>query len=334
MDDKQKNILLLALAPIFIGVIFLWSEVYFSLVLDSNKIVDFTVQNGEGAKQISIALKEQGLIRRSSIFRTYTLFRGISKKLQAGQYELSPSMSIAVIANKISKGDVIREKIVIIEGWDLKDIGQYFEDNGISTQEEFSELIKKDFSQGISSLEDKPKGLSFEGYLFPDTYEVIPGTSAENIIRKILSNFDQKLTPGLREEISRQKKSIFEIITMASLIEKEVKTLEDKKDVSGVLWKRIKIGMPLQVDATVVYITGRKSVGVSAEEKLTDSPYNTYMHYGLPIAPISNPGLDSIIAAIYPNENDFLYYLSTPTGETIFSKTFEEHNNNIDKYLR
>lgn len=300
----------------------------------SNKIVNFVVEKGEGAKEISIKLKSEGLIKHSSIFRTYVLFKGLSKKLQAGQYELSPSMNLPSIVKKLSRGEIIKEKITIIEGWNLKNITQYFQDNEISTQEEFLELTKKDFSQGLSFLLDKPKDLSLEGYLFPDTYEVIPGASAENIIRKILNNLDQKITPDLREEINQQGKSIFEIITMASLLEKEVRTLEDKKIVSGILWKRLEIGMPLQVDATINYITGKNDDGASFIDLEIDSPYNTYKYYGLPLGPIANPGLDSILAAIYPQDSDYLYYLSDHDGRTIFSETYKEHNAAKAKYRK
>ena len=121
---------------------------------------------------------------------------------------------------------------------------------------------------------------------------------------------------------------------MASLIEKEVKTPEDKKIVSGILWKRLENSIPLQVDATISYITGKKGDSVSIEETKIDSPYNTYKYKGLPLGPISNPGLESIIASIYPENSDYWYYLSTPEGKTIFSKTLEEHNIAKAKYLK
>jgi len=330
----QKDILLLTLLLSFIGSVFLWSDIYLSLNPNSNKVINFVIQKGEGAKEVSIKLKKEGLIRHSSIFRVYVLFSGVSKKLQAGQYGLSSSMSISKIAKKIANGEIKKEKLTILEGWDLKDIGQYFESQGVCSQKEFIDLTKKDLSEGLDFLKDKPKDLNLEGYFFPDTYEIIPGTAPENIIKRILSNFDEKLTLELREEITRQKKTIFEIIIMASMIEKEVKTLADKKIVSGILWKRLEIGMPLQVDATVNYITGKNDPSVSLSDIVIDSPYNTYKYYGLPLGPISNPGLDSIIAAIYPKKTDYLYYLSTPLGKTIFSKTFKEHNAAKSKYLQ
>ncbi len=330
----KKQVTLLIVLIFLINSIILWQDIYLPLNPNSNKVVSFVAEKGWGAKEISVVLKKQGLIRHSSIFRTYVLFHGLSKKLQAGQYELSSSMSISKIAKKISDGEIIKEKLTILEGWDLKDIGQYFENQGVCSQKEFIDLTKKDFSDGLDFLKDKPKDLNLEGYFFPDTYEVIPGTAPEDIIKKILSNFNEKLTLELREEITRQKKTIFEIITMASMIEKEVKTLADKKIVSGILWKRLEIGMSLQVDSTINYITGKNDPGASLSDIVIDSPYNTYKYYGLPLGPISNPGLDSILAAIYPQKTDYLYYLSGRDGKTIFNKTYKKHNAAKAEYLK
>jgi UPF0755 protein len=331
MDSNRKNIFFVILLLILIGSIFLWSAIYLPVNPNSNETINFSIERGEGAKEISKALSSQKIIKYSPIFRFYALVTGQAKKLQAGNYEVSPSMNVAKIVSKFSKGDVIKEKIVVLEGWNMRDIAKYFQDQKICTEEEFIDLTRSYSNNDISSLKDKPKGLDIEGYLFPDTYEVAPDTSVQDIIKKILLNFDSKLSSDLRGEIVHQKKSIFDIVTMASLIEREVKTSEEKKIVSGILWKRINIGMPLQVDATVVYITDRQP---TLDDLQIDSPYNTYKYYGLPKGPISNPGLDSIIAAIYPTKTDYLYYLSTPEGKTIFSKTFAEHAVAIKKYLK
>jgi len=239
-------------------------------------------------------------------------------------------MSVYQIANAMAQGDVIKNNAVILEGWDTKDIAKYLESKGICNQDYFISLTKKDYSEEFSFLGDKPKNASLEGYLFPDTYEVAKNETCENILNSMLENFDQKLTPGLRAEIKNQKKSIFDIVTMASLLEKEVRTSADKKIVSGILWKRISIGMPLQLDSTIIYITGNPDI--SAKDKKTNSPYNTYKYYGLPKGPISDPGIDSITAAIYPTKTNYLYYLTD--GKTIFSETLEQHNAAKAKYLQ
>ena len=275
----------------------------------------FSVERGEGIFQISDNLKAKGLIKNKYVFVLYVFLTGQRDKLQAGEYSLSSSMKISEIVFKIASGDVVKEKITIIEGWNLRDIGWYFENKGMFQAEELYERTK------------------LEGYLFPDTYEIRRGISLDEIVQKMIDNFNVKLTADLRTEIKEQGRTAPEIITMASLLEKEVKTREDKKTVAGILWKRMEIGMPLQVDATVTYITQKQSIRVSKEDTKVDSPYNTYKYQGLPAGPICNPGLDSIEAAIYPEETLYWYYLSASDGETIFSKTLEEHNIAKAKYL-
>ncbi len=316
--------------------VFVWEGIYVPKTPGFKETKIFSAKKGEGTKQISINLEKQGFIKYGFLFRFYVLTRGVADKLQAGDYLLSPSMAMPEITKKLVSGDIVREKITIIEGWNIRDISFYLEEKGIVKAADFSTLVNsaRDFSGDFDFLSSKPEMLSLEGYLFPDTYEIQKGESTEELARKILKNFGEKLTPELREEIKKQDKTIFEIITMASLIEKEVKTMPDKKLVSGVLWKRLENGMPLQVDATISYITGKKNAKVLIVDTQIDSRYNTYKYRGLPRGPISNPGLESIVSALSPENSQYWYYLSTPEGETIFSKTLEEHNVARQKYLK
>ncbi len=342
-------VLLVLIIIVFCFLFFVYQGIYLPKEPGSAETVSFLVRQGEGAKEISINLEEQGIIKYSSLFRIYALFQEKAEKLQAGEYELSSGMNIPEIVDKLASGEAIKKTITIIEGWNLRNIGWYLENKEMFMAEELFELVgfplidyskatdllkPKDFSEEFDFLEDKPKNLGLEGYLFPDTYEIFFEEGIEDIVRRMLDNFDRKLTLELKEEIASQKKSIFEIVTMASLIEKEVRTIEDKKIVSGILWKRLKSRMPLQVDATISYITGRKTTEITKEELKINSPYNTYKYKGLPLGPICNPGLESIKAAIYPKQSEYWFYLSTPEGETIFSKTLREHNEAITKYLR
>ena len=309
----------------------------------------FLIERGQNLFEIASNLEKEKIIKSKFFFNFYVFLRMSQNKLQAGEYFLNSSMSIRSIVDKIISGDTAKTIITIPEGWNLRDIGWYFENKGMFQAEELFELVgfplinysinidlpkPKDFSSDHDFLKDKPRNISLEGYLFPDTYEIVLGAELEEIVRKMLANFNKKLTEELKKEIQKQGKSIFEIITMASLIEKEVKTLEDKKIVSGVLWKRLSAGIGLQVDATITYITGKKSVRISKQETEIDSLYNTYKYRGLPLGPISNPGLESIEAAIYPENSDYWYYLSTLEGETIFSETLEKHNIAKAKYLK
>ncbi|MCD6402457.1 endolytic transglycosylase MltG [bacterium] len=337
------------LISIILLVGFLMGTFYVPVAPFSQEEIVFIVKRGESSKEIAMNLEKEGLIFWAPIFRSYVFMKGISGKLKAGSYLLSRTMSLSEIAEKFVKGEVIKEKIVIPEGWNLRDIAFYFERKGMFQAAKFWELVGfpaidyskttdlpkiKDFSSEYDFLRDKPKNVSLEGYLFPDTYEISKDITLEEIVRKMLDNFDKKLTPTLREEIKNQKKSIFEIVTMASLLEKEVKTKEDKEIVSGILWKRLENKIPLQVDATITYITGKRTTKISKEETQIDSPYNTYKYLGLPLGPICNPGLESILAALHPKNSEYWYYLSTPEGKTIFSKTLKEHNIAKAKYLK
>ncbi|MFC1663631.1 endolytic transglycosylase MltG [Patescibacteria group bacterium] len=345
----MKRIFFIPILLLFLFGFFLWQEIY--LPKDSNLTEEklFLIEKGQNLFEIGENLEKAELIKNKEAFQIYVILIDCSGKLQAGTYSLSPSMSVSKIVKKLVLGDVAKEKITIIEGWNLRDIGFYFENKGMFQAEELWELagfpavdyskakdlpLPKDFSLNYSFLKDKPQNTGLEGYLFPDTYEVNKGAGIEEIITKTLENFDKKLTSQLREEIQKQNKSIFEIITMASLLEKEVVDLEDRKLVSGILWKRMENYIPLQVDCTITYITGKKTTKVSKEETQIDSSYNTYLYRDLPLGPICNPGIDSILASIFPETSDYWYYLSTPEGENIFSKILEEHNIAKAKYLK
>ena len=324
---------------LLLSMVILWQGIYLAKSTDTQTQL-FVVEKGQSLLNIATNLEREDLIKDKLFFQIYLTWQGKARQLQAGEYLLSPSMNIPEIAEKILAGNNSQEKITIIEGWTLRNIGQYFEEKEFFSQTEFFSLTgapmnisPQDHSLEFDFLKDKPENVSLEGYLFPDTYYIKTETP-EEIINKMLVNFDNKLTANERTEIERQQKTIFEIVTMASLIEKEVRTPEDKKLVSGIFWKRLANGMPLQSCASIVYILDKKTTKVTTEDTKIDSPYNTYKYPGLPLGPICNPGLKSILAAIYPEKSSYWYYLSTPEGETIFSKNLKEHNIAKAKYLK
>ncbi|OGZ68654.1 MAG: hypothetical protein A3D44_04030 [Candidatus Staskawiczbacteria bacterium RIFCSPHIGHO2_02_FULL_42_22] len=328
---KLFNGICVFLALIFFVALF---EIYAPKSFSQKPSALYVVQKGSGGSAIASDLKAAGMIKSTLFFRAYAIVSGSYTRLQAGTYEISPYMSIAAIIKKLATGDVAKNTITIIEGWDKRDIIQYAESKNLFLGEEFLAVFSRDFSSGFSFLSDKPRGSDLEGYIFPDTYQLKLEAAPEEFIKIALANFDKKLTQGLRQEIAGQGKTIFGVITMASMIEKEVQSMSDKKMVSGILWKRLEAGMPLQVDATVNYVTGKNTRSTTIVDTGIDSPYNTYKYSGLPKGPIGNPGIDSIIAAVYPAENPYWYYLSTKEGKTIFSKTLEEHNAAVAKYLK
>ena len=338
---------------------YVFYEVYVPISSDPAEIA-FEVKKGESVRAIADDLKEKNLIRSSSVFRLYTRIQNISRNIQAGSYTLQKDMSMRRVLNVLSEDASSAEEVITIpEGWTIKDIGAYLESKNLSSSEGFLGATRNEYSNNFSFLSDRPAnekktgnprtwraeqssydGNPLEGYLFPDTYRLYKDASADDVIRKMLGNFDRKLTKDMRNEIILQRKTIYEIVTIASLIEKEVKSPEDKVLVSGILWKRLQLKIALQVDASIIYIktNGRSQLNggekVLYEDLKIDSPYNTYKYRGLPPGPISNPGLESIEAAIYPKQSPYLFYISTPDGKTIYSKTLEEHNTAVAKYLR
>ncbi len=334
---KKKIIILIAIFGVLLLFASLWvySSVYIATGINSQEII-FTIPHGESWRVISRRLEESGIIKNSLFFNLYLFVSGDYGSLQAGTYLIGPKLTIPDIVKKISSGDVYQRRITIIEGWKITDMAKYLSELGIADKKLFLELANSPhlFKEKYSFITEDLDNLSLEGYLFPDTYLIPYGSTEREIIEMMLSNFDKKITAELRSAIASQNKSIFDIIIMASLIEKEVRTYEDMRKVSGLLWRRLEIGMPLQVDATIAFITGKNTTRISIQETRIDSPYNTYLHRGLPIAPISNPGINSIKAAIYPDPNEYLFYLSKPDGETVFSRNLEEHNIAKNKYLR
>jgi UPF0755 protein len=316
---------------LLLAVFFICFEIYVPANPGSHETITYTLQKGWGNDQIASDLQKLGIIKSSYFFKFYVFASLQRSNLQAGEYTLSPKNSIYQIAKKMATGDVIKDEIVILEGWDIRDIAKYMQSKGICDQNYFISLTQKDYSNEFSFLQDKPKKAGLEGYLFPDTYQISKGETCEDILNAMLSNFDKKLSADLRVEISKQKKSIFNVVTMASLLEKEVRSLDDKKIVSGILWKRISIGMPLQLDSTINYITDGNNPSVSIKSTKIISPYNTYMYKGLPKGPISNPGINSVLAAIYPKSTNYWFYLSD--GITRFSETLAQHNAAKAKYL-
>lgn len=267
----------------------------------------FTINKGDSVYLIGKKLQDEGLIKDKNVFYFYVVLKGVKNNIKAGKYFLSPSMNLKLIVKKFVDGDTAKFKVTIPEGFTVSQIEQ---------------------KMGL----DLPESL--EGFLFPDTYDFPIDVDSETVVRIMTENFNRKINKDLKDEIERQGKSLNEIVIMASLLEKEVKTFEDKKIVSGILWKRLKADMLLQVDATINYITGKNTTKITLDDLKIDSPYNTYKNKGLPPGPICNPGLESIIAAVYPEQTDYWYYLSKPNGETVFSKTFLEHIRAKEKYLK
>jgi len=293
------------------------------------------IEKGQGAKEIAKNFEEHKLIRSAFWFETYIWLEGKQNQLQAGQYSIDPSLSTAQIVDMLAQGKVVENEIwvTIPEGFTSKQTEARLIESGLDSG--VSGEKAENYKSKYNFLIDAPAKVGLQGFLFPDTYKFRKEDDLDSIIIKMLDNFDDKLTGQMRSDIKNQNRSIFEIVTMASILEKEVNSSGERKIASGIFWKRIKDNYPLESDATLSYILGDKEVSHSIEDTKIDSPYNSYRYKGLPPTPINNPGLDALLAAIYPQESDYYFFLTKPdTGEAVFSKTLQEHNLNIVKYLK
>ncbi|MDD2807097.1 MAG: endolytic transglycosylase MltG [Patescibacteria group bacterium] len=339
--SKRKSLKFLFLVLLLIIML---GFVYYSYALtwhssNSDESEAFIVEPGWGSTRISFELKNRDFILDPYAFQLYTWINGISSRLQDGEYQLAKKLTLPEISKILNKGTGTSKeiKLTFIEGWSNKDYANYLVQKGViaSTAEFFAAVQKKAaWWDDYAILSSRPKTLDLEGYLFPDTYRIFNDSTVIDVVKKMLANLQNKITPDLMVEIARQHQDLHEILTVASILEKEVSTDQDRKLVADIIYKRLDAGMPLQVDSTVNYVTGQSKSRSSAIDLKFDSPYNTYLYKGLPPGPIDNPGLSSITAAIYPQSNPYYFFLTTPDGEVIYSKTHDEHVAAKAKYYK
>src|SRR3989339_70270 len=310
----------------FVVVVGIW---FVLLIVSGNGATNktFVIREGQGVNQISSELYDANLIKSKFAFETWLWLKKSEDNIIAGVYQIPKDISIRHLANLFILGPGQSQyAITILEGW-TRDLAKATLTEAELDAENFMTLSARasDWQSNYDFLADTPAGASLEGYIFPDTYFVDQSTSEEDFIAKTLNNFDRKLTQEIRDEIDRQGKTIFEVVTLASIVEREVPGLTDKKMIADIFLKRLDSGIGLQSDATVNYVTGKGLAQPSYADLEIDSPYNTYKYRGLPPGPISNPGIDSILAVVYPTANDYYYFLTTKDGEVIYSRTYDEH---------
>lgn len=328
---KKILIFFFILAAVLGGLFYFRFQIYYSHGAVREEKT-FTISQGERVTDIARALKKEGLVSDEWYFLYYLWSHGLKVKILVGRFTLNGAMTIPEIASVIMNEKNVLPGYTVVtfpEGWDSGKIGERLSANGFDGKG-FLNLMKdpKRFQDKYRFFDQKDIK-TLEGYLFPDTYFFSNEASADGIVKKILENFDQKVDGSVREEIAAQGKTIHEVITMASILETEVRSREDRELVSGIFWNRIKNGQPLQSDITLTYALGVKKKQYSIEDTKINSLYNTYLYKGLPPGPISNPGMDAILAALRPRYTEYNYFLSDPdTGETVFARTFEEHKMN------
>lgn len=330
-------IIALTLSMLTMGVFFYLSYQAEHSYGADKQIQSFEVKQGENVFSLSSRLETAGLITSRYAFMWYVAREQKVHSLVAGLYGLSGNLSVADMVLMITEGKVISRDIRITfpEGFTSKKMAERLIANGLPGAD-FLKLVQKppaELRQQFDFLSGIPKDASLEGFLFPDTYFFDPQASAETIVEKMLTNFGKKFDASLQTAIGEQKRSLYDVVTLASIVENEVKTETDRKMVVDIFLKRLAIGQALESCATLQYVLGVDKTQYSYAETRTQSPYNTYINTGLPPSPIGNPGIVSLEATLAPTTNPYYYFLNDPkTEQTIFSVTYEEHLKNKNLY--
>lgn len=290
--------------------------------------VIIVIPAGAGVGQISRLLADNQLIRSRIYFRALAKIKGVEGKMQAGEFNLSPNLSTEQIMMKIARGEVVAYPVTLPEGLTVKQIARVLAEKGFVDQAKFLALVRED---GLTTLVTPTAEVMepLEGFLFPDTYFLHKGMTEAEIIQLLLRRFREVMVPQWEERARELGLTVPELITIASMIEREAQVAAERSIIAGVIYNRLRAGMALQIDATVLYLLPENTRVVLLKDLEIDSPYNTYQYPGLPPGPIANPGREAIAAALYPAETPYFYYVAKQDGSHIFSRTLAEHNRAI-----
>lgn len=328
------------LVGVALGGSFLWDAYALSPDKGASEVT-VTVSPGASVDAIATQLEESGVITSRFFFKTYVKLAGAQSLLQAGEFVLRPGMSFRSVVEKLSRAESKEAQVTIPEGYTSAQISATVDaalENVSSTSWDVIVRNPSQLEVGQKFLSGIPSGQGLEGYLFPDTYRFRADADAKTVAETMVLTLSRRLAeneivvPG--HLVMPNGLTLHELITFASIVEREVRSPEDMARVAGIFFTRLKIGMALQADSTVNYITGKRDSAISLADSRIESPYNTYIHLGLPPGPISNPGMNAIRAVLSPVDSDYLYFLTTPEGEVVYAKTFDEHVANKYRYLK
>ena len=292
---------------------------------NSLKTCVVTIKKGASLREIGDILQGDDLITSSSFFVFYAQLTGAEKQIEAGSYRLNNSLTMLEILERIVGGDVIQYRVVIPEGYTTGQIGKLMVSKEIMTSDDWQNaLATENFEYPF--LEDAPAGPKrLDGFLFPATYDLMADFTPQEILEVMLNRFNIAFTPTLQERAREQHLSVRQVIILASIVEREAKLDSERPIIASVFLNRLHIGMRLESDATIQYLLGTPKENLTDGDLRIPSPYNTYLHGGLPPGPISNPGLASIIAVLYPAKTNYLFFMGKSDGSHVFSVTYGEH---------
>jgi len=321
----------LGILALFASLVGMGVYAYYHLPYDDHmRPVRVVVAEGATLDQTVTLLQEQGVVRFPFLFSSVARLLGKDRSVRAGEYRFHTSMSPAGILEMLCRGTVVLHKVTIPEGLTVKQIAAILEQKGFVLREEILALSRNDgFVQALGF-----EGESLEGYLFPDTYHLAMGLSPQHILEAMVRRFRALYGPGMHARQAERGWSLHEVVTLASIVEKETSCKEEKPLVASVLMNRLKRGMPLQCDPTVIYGIEDFDGNLTREHLRTPNPYNSYLNKGLPPGPICNPGLDSLKAALYPADTSYLYFVSKNNGTHQFSSTIADHNRAVEAYQK
>jgi UPF0755 protein len=286
------------------------------------------IPHGTTVKSIAKILSQEGVVENDRLFLIYLYIYGTAQNVRAGDYHFELPLSPEQVAAMLLKGDFKTYRFTVPEGWNLQQIAQYLVRKGLSEEEEFLEACR-DVSL-ISQLSAQAEDL--EGYLFPSTYETYFPESSSELVSMMIDEFKKNFTDEMKQRAKRINLTVHEVITLASIVEKETGKAEERPLIASVFHNRLTKKMPLQSDPTVIYGIKDFDGNLTRYHLNTYSPYNTYQIPGLPPGPIASPGRESILAVLYPAETDFLYFVSKNDGSHSFSKTLKEHQSKVQHY--
>jgi peptidoglycan lytic transglycosylase G len=290
-----------------------------------------TIAPRSSTRAIERQLIDAGVIPDAATFRIALWLSGAQRRLRAGEYRFDQPMKPSEVVQKLARGDVYERMITFPEGLTVREMAALFEGKGFGPAREF--VAAANDAEPIKEID--PAARDLEGYLFPETYALPRNTPAARLVRLMADRFTEVFTPEMRQAVAASGRSAREVLTVASLVEKETAKAEERPIVASVYYNRLKLGMGLQCDPTVVYAlqkAGRYNGNITKADLAIDSPYNTYKYAGLPPGPIAAPGRGSIEAAVKPAETEYLYFVSRNDGSHVFAKTLDEHNNNVHQY--
>jgi len=294
--------------------------------------VNVVVPKNSSTAYIAGQLENEGLVHSALAFRLYARYHEIDGKLKPGTYQLNPAMTLEEITGQLIKGPDETIKITVPEGFTVAQVAGLLNQVGITGKEDFLRVTDSEWNypylKDISAEENR-----LEGYLFPDTYHVSPITGPEKLVQMMLDRFNTVIEEqNYIKRATDRNLTLHQAVIIASMVEREARVAGERARIAGVIFNRLEIGMPLQIDATIQYVLEAPREILLYKDLEVDSPYNTYKHPGLPPGPIACPGWPSLQAVIEPEEHDFLYYVAKPDGSHAFSRTLQEHNNNIRAY--